>query len=187
MAATKSAAQVRIVGGRWRGRRIGFPERADLRPTPDRVRETLFNWLQPSISGAHCLDLFAGSGALGFEALSRGAARAVLVESDTAAAQALSATIAQLAATAAELVRMDALAFLSRPADAFDVVFLDPPFAQDLLPRCFELLCAGKWIKTGGLIYIETPMHYDLRLPADWELTRSKIAGQVGYHLARQL
>lgn len=187
MAVAKTVSQVRIIGGRWRGRRIAFPERAQLRPTPDRVRETLFNWLQPVIAGAQCLDLFAGSGALGLEALSRGAARAVMVENDAAVIAALTATVAQLPAPEAEVRARDACDFLAQAATPFDVVFLDPPFAADLLPACFAALTRQQWIKPGGLIYIEAPASSPLALPAGWVLVRSKSAGQVGYHLARQL
>jgi 16S rRNA (guanine966-N2)-methyltransferase len=183
----RRASQLRIVGGVWRGRRLGFPETAELRPTPDRVRETLFNWLQPWIAGAHCLDLFAGSGALGLEALSRGAAQAVLIEQDEAAAQALRANIDKLQAQAADLIHTDAMRYLHGPARAFDIVFLDPPFQSGLLEQCFELLEKQQWIKPGGLVYIENiKTAPELALPPSWQLLRTKSAGQVSYHLARK-
>jgi 16S rRNA (guanine966-N2)-methyltransferase len=130
-----STRLLRIIGGTWRGRKLRFPAAAAIRPTPDRVRETLFNWLQAAIPGAHCLDLFAGSGALGLEALSRGAAQVTFVDQDEAAAAALRARLTEWQAHGAEVVRGDALRFLGRPAQACDVVFLDPPFAGELLER----------------------------------------------------
>ena len=177
---------MRIIGGDWRSRRLEFPASDGLRPTPDRVRETLFNWLQPWLPGAACLDLFAGSGVLGFEALSRGAGHAVLVEKDTHAAAALRTNIALLQAHNAELVQSDALAFLQRAARPFDIVFLDPPYHSDLLAGCCAQLDAGGWIRPGGLIYMEAHGVQDPPLPPGWSLLRSKRAGQVGYHLARR-
>jgi 16S rRNA (guanine966-N2)-methyltransferase len=177
---------LRIIGGTWRSRRLNFPEREGLRPTPDRVRETLFNWLQPWLPGANCLDLFAGSGALGFEALSRGAGRAVLVERDPQASDALRANIALLKAQHAEVVQTDAPAFLRGAAQAFDIVFLDPPYRSDLLAGCCAQLEAGGWLRPGALIYMEAQGEQDPPLPAGWTLLRSKRAGQVGYHLARR-
>jgi len=186
---TKSSypGRLRIIGGRWRGRRLEVPESEGLRPTPDRVRETLFNWLQPYIAGAHCLDLFAGTGALCLEALSRGAARVVMVEQAPAVAEQLRRHVATLQAQNAEVVRADAVEFLQQAPQAFDIVFLDPPFRSDLIQRCAELVEARGWIKPGGLVYIEAPSRVAaLPIPAAWELIRSKSAGQVGYHLARK-
>ena len=181
------ASQLRIIGGIWRGRRLSFPETAKLRPTPDRVRETLFNWLQPWIAGAHCLDLFAGSGALGLEALSRGAAQVVLLEQDAAVAQCLRDSVYKLQAQAADLIHTDAVRYLQGPARPFDIIFLDPPFQSDLLDRCFGLLEKQQWIKPGGLVYIENPKTAPaLVLPRSWQLLRTKSAGQVSYHLARK-
>lgn len=179
-------SEVRIIGGVWRSRRLSFPASAGLRPTPDRVRETVFNWLTPALPGASCLDLFAGTGAFGFEALSRGAARALLVEKQIEAVEALRANSARLKAEAAEIVHADALQWLRRPAQAFNIVFLDPPYASGLLGPCIELLEANAWIKPGGLVYIETPKGETAPLPAHWQIVRTKTAGQVGYHLARK-
>jgi 16S rRNA (guanine966-N2)-methyltransferase len=176
---------LRIIGGTWRSRRLTFPERTGLRPTPDRVRETLFNWLQPWLPGATCLDLFAGSGALGIECLSRGAGQVVLVEKDAAAVSALRANLALLKAQGAEVVQADALAFLQGPARGFDIVFLDPPYDSGLLAASCAQLAAGAWIKREGLIYLEAAGDQDVPLPSGWTLLRSKHAGQVGYHLAR--
>ncbi len=177
--------KLRIIGGTWRSRLLSFPERADLRPTPDRVRETLFNWLQPWMPGAECLDLFAGSGALGIESLSRGARSVVLVESDAVSAQALRANLDMLAAHDAQLVHADARAFLQGTAHSFDIVFLDPPYQSGLLAECCARLEAGGWVRPYGLIYLETAGDQPLPLPASWTLLRSKRAGQVGYYLAQ--
>ena len=177
---------MRIIGGTWRSRRLEFPACDGLRPTPDRVRETLFNWLQPWLPGAACLDLFAGSGVLGLEALSRGAGHAVLVEKDAHAAAALRASIALLQTQDAELVQADALTFLRGAARPFDIVFLDPPYHSDLLAGCCAQLEAGGWVRPGGLIYMEAHGEQDPVLPSAWSLLRSKRAGQVGYHLARR-
>jgi 16S rRNA (guanine966-N2)-methyltransferase len=176
---------LRIIGGTWRSRRLTFPGRAGLRPTPDRVRETLFNWLQPWLPGATCLDLFAGSGALGFECLSRGAGQVVLVEQDSVAVSALRANLALLEARGAEVLQADARVFLQGLVRQFDIVFLDPPYGSGLLAECCTQLAVGGWVKGGGLIYLEAAGDQALPLPAAWTLLRSKRAGQVGYHLAR--
>jgi len=179
--------KLRIIGGRWRGRRLDVFESEGLRPTPDRVRETLFNWLQPYIAGAHCLDLFAGTGALCLEALSRGAADVVMVEKAPPVAQRLHQHVERLEAVGAEVVLADAVEFLQRTPRAFDIVFLDPPFKSNLIAECAALVEARGWIKSGGLVYVEAPSRMgELTLPATWELIRSKKAGQVGYHLARK-
>jgi len=158
-----------------------------LRPTPDRVRETLFNWLQPYIAGATCLDLFAGTGALCLEALSRGAGQVVMVEKDAHVVECLRQHVATLQALNADVVQADAVDFLRQTPQPFDIVFLDPPFKSDLIARCAELVETNGWIKRGGLVYVEAPSQVDvLPLPATWELIRSKKAGQVGYHLAQK-
>jgi 16S rRNA (guanine966-N2)-methyltransferase len=177
---------VRIIGGQWRSRRLEFPERDGLRPTPDRVRETVFNWLAPRLAGARCLDLFAGSGAFGFEALSRGAARAVLVERDAKALTALHDNRQRLQAETAEIVAGDALEFLNRPVEPFDIVFLDPPYTSGLLAPCLARLAERGWVRPGGFIYLEASEGQPPALPAGWTLMRSKTAGQVGYHLAQR-
>jgi len=177
---------VRIIGGTWRSRRLEFPDTAGLRPTPDRVRETVFNWLAAFLPGAVCLDLFAGSGAFGFEALSRGAAGAVLVEQDATVAAALRASRDRLQAAGAEIVHADALDFLAGPVREFDIVFCDPPYASGLLERCTRLLADRAWVKPGGFIYLEARAG-ELPSPPDWQLLRSKSAGQVGYHLYRRI
>jgi 16S rRNA (guanine966-N2)-methyltransferase len=178
---------VRIIGGAWRGRRIAFPDLPDLRPTPDRVRETLFNWLQHELAGARCLDLFAGSGALGLEALSRGAKELVLVEDDPAAARNLTEQIQRLEAfRQASVVEMDAYKYLLRPAEPFDIIFVDPPFKSDAIPGLTALLDAGAWLRTGSLVYLESPRELGVpTLPERWDMLKSKSAGEVGYYLAR--
>jgi 16S rRNA (guanine966-N2)-methyltransferase len=180
--------EVRIVAGAWRGRKIVFPDIAGLRPTPDRVRETLFNWLQFEITGKRCLDLFAGSGALGFEALSRGAGEVVFVERDADAAAAIRQNLARLGGgERGRLEPTDAFAFLARPAGRFDLVFLDPPYAAGLLPRACDELETRGWLQPGAWIYLEdAAAHGPPAVPAGWVVLRSKRAGDVGYHLARR-
>jgi len=179
--------QVRIIGGVWRGRKLHFPNAPGLRPTPDRVRETVFNWLQLHVAGSRCLDLFAGSGALGLEALSRGAREVVFVEADPAAARHVASTLQALTCERGRVVRMDAFAFLAQPGEPFDIAFLDPPFAERALPRACQALEAGGWLKPGALVYLEDAAGGgEPRLPDGWTLLRSKRAGDVGYHLARR-
>jgi 16S rRNA (guanine966-N2)-methyltransferase len=175
---------LRIIAGTWRGRKLRFPPSAAIRPTPDRVRETLFNWLGTATQAAQCLDLFAGSGALGLEALSRGAAHVTFVERDDAAARELRARLAEWQAQNARVVRGDALRYLAGAARAFDLVFLDPPFASPLLGRAAALLAARPWLKQGALIYVECAAREGLPpLPQSWQPLRAKRAGEVGYHL----
>ncbi|HKA39787.1 MAG TPA: 16S rRNA (guanine(966)-N(2))-methyltransferase RsmD [Burkholderiales bacterium] len=173
--------RVRIIGGAWRSRLITFPARRDLRPTPDRVRETLFNWLGQDLTGRACLDLFAGSGALGFEAASRGARRVVMVESDAQTFRALQASRELLKAGAVELARADALEFLRSDTDRYDVVFLDPPFKSDYWRRVAPLLPPR--LGAGALVYYESAPE---REPApEWEVHRQGRAGQVKYQLLK--
>jgi 16S rRNA (guanine966-N2)-methyltransferase len=187
-AAKKMANTLRIIGGEWRGRRIRFPGKGGIRPTPDRVRETLFNWLMAKVSGSRCLDLFAGSGALGLEALSRGAARVTFVERDRENAASLAATVAALAPSRAAVIEADALAWLAGAPEAFDVVFLDPPFAAGLLGEAIRLLESRGWLADDALIYVEMPAKFGPpELPAGWRAHRTGRAGAVGYHLARRL
>jgi 16S rRNA (guanine966-N2)-methyltransferase len=184
----RGVRELRIVGGRLRGRKWQFPEATGLRPTPDRVRETLFNWLAPHIAGTRVLDLFAGSGALGFEALSRGSSQATLVESDSQAAAELSATAARFGLTEAKIVAMDGMQFLRQQSPAqFDVVFLDPPFTTDLLRVALDELAARRALAAGGFCYLEMPADAPIpALPAAWVLHRSGKAGEVGYHLLHE-
>jgi 16S rRNA (guanine966-N2)-methyltransferase len=169
--------KIRIIAGEYRGRRIAVPERPGLRPTPDRVRETLFNWLGQSLAGLSCLDLFAGSGALGFEAASRGAARVVMVEQDRAVFQSLKTTREAIGARQVALVFDDAFAYLKKSHDRFDVVFLDPPFRQNALPAVFRLLKPTQ----GARVYVESG---EPVAPADsWRELKRARAGQVSYQL----
>ena len=185
-ARTGGRSRVRIIGGRWRGVPLTFPAMAQLRPTPDRVRETLFNWLQPVIAGARCLDLFAGSGALGIEALSRGAAQVAFVERDPTVGRHLSSELRRLGVAEAHVTVSDALQFLSGAAQPFDIVFLDPPYAADLLEPACRLLAQQGWLAPDAHIYLECPAQGGLPvLPAGWLVHRAKRAGEVGYHLLR--
>jgi 16S rRNA (guanine966-N2)-methyltransferase len=187
-AAPRRAARarvLRIIGGTWRGRKLRFPAAAAIRPTPDRVRETLFNWLGAATPGARCLDAFAGSGALGLEALSRGAAHVTFIEQDAAAAAALRERLAQWGAGNALVVRADALRHLAAPPPThpYDIVFLDPPFAAGLLGRAAALLERG-WLREAALVYVECAAREPLpSLPASWQPLKAKQAGEVGYHL----
>ncbi|HCO43203.1 MAG TPA: 16S rRNA (guanine(966)-N(2))-methyltransferase RsmD [Gammaproteobacteria bacterium] len=175
---------MRIIAGRWRGRRLRFPADAGIRPTPDRVRETLFNWLQGVIGGARCLDLFAGSGALGIEALSRGADSVVLVERNPRVAGYLRDTLALLDTGAGEVQQAEATAFLRHAGRRFDVVFLDPPFLEGALAPLLEALACSDQLAPGALVYIEHAARFSPPpLPAGFEVRRSKRAGEVGYHL----
>jgi 16S rRNA (guanine966-N2)-methyltransferase len=185
--ASGSRNSVRIIGGGWRGRRVSFPDIPGLRPTPDRVRETLFNWLQERIAGARCLDLFAGSGALGLEALSRGAKELVFVEQAVAAARALQEQLIRFGGQArAQVAEMGAARYLRSVPQAFDIVFLDPPFGRDALAEYVPMLDEGQWLKPGSLVYLENEKKAGVPpLPAHWQLLKSKSAGEVGYHLAR--
>ena len=175
--------RVRIIAGTWRSRVIRFPPAAALRPTPDRVRETLFNWLGQRLDGLACLDLFAGSGALGFEALSRGARRVVMVERDRAVAAALRASAKELGASGADIVEGDSLKYLERSAERFDVVFLDPPFARDLAARALEALPSR--LNPGARVYVESGQ--PVEPAARWRTLREDRAGAVRYALLETL
>lgn len=185
---TRTGNTLRIIGGQWRSRRLQFPDIDGLRPTPDRVRETLFNWLAPVIEGARCLDLFAGSGAMGLEALSRGAAQVLMLDRDPRAANQIRAHLKMLGSEQGQVLCADALNYLqSTPAQRFDIVFLDPPFRRDLLDPCCALLEQNGWLAAGALIYIEAEREFaQLPLPAGWEIIRDKQAGQVGYYLVKR-
>ena len=170
---------MRIIGGEFRRRLIEVPSRPGLRPTPDRVRETLFNWLGQRLDGLACLDLFAGSGALGFEAASRGARRVVMVEGDRAALEALRRSRERLGAAAVEIVAAEALDFLSRAGERFDVVFLDPPFGLNLMAEALRRL--PRRLTPGARVYAEAPR--PVEAPAAWETLRQGRAGQVCFQL----
>ncbi len=186
-----SSNTLRIVGGRWRSRRLRFIDADGLRPTPDRVRETLFNWLQFEIPGAHCLDAFAGSGALGFEALSRGAATAVMIERERLQHQALLAAAAELGADGARILLGDADSLLAkagdwRPVAGFDVVFLDPPYNKGLVQKTVQQLLELGLLRTEALLYIESELDWEaLSLPVSIQQLKSTRAGSVNAFLAR--
>ncbi len=174
--------RVRIIGGEWRSRLVSFPSRADLRPTPDRVRETLFNWLGQDLTGQTCLDLFAGSGALGFEAASRGAKRVVMVESDAATFGVLEASRARLNAAAVELKRADALEFMRGDRNRYDIIFLDPPFRAGYWPRLLPLL--PPHMTRDAVVYCESSGRPEL--PSGWEVWKQGRAGQVTFQLLKR-
>jgi 16S rRNA (guanine966-N2)-methyltransferase len=186
---------VRIIGGGWRGRRVEVLDGAELRPTPDRVRETLFNWLMPGLTGARCLDLYAGTGVLGLEALSRGGAECWFVERDARLAAALEATLLRFtgqgstgpggAPARGRVLVTDALRWLDRPPlSTFDVVFLDPPYAANNLGDLCKLLARG-WLAPQAWVYLETSRSQELPvLPDGWQLHRESQAGDVRYALA---
>ncbi|SDX26328.1 16S rRNA (guanine(966)-N(2))-methyltransferase RsmD [Nitrosomonas oligotropha] len=177
MAVTRG--KVRIIGGQWRSRLLAFPEHPDLRPTADRIRETLFNWLGQDLNGMRCLDLFAGSGALGFEAASRGATSVVMVDADAGVYRMLRENKEKLQATHVELVMMNAMNFLKSDMRKFDVIFLDPPYRLGLLPELLPLLPCH--LETGGLVYAEAKG--DWSVDAQWQVKRGTRAGSVHYRL----
>ena len=177
--------QVRIVAGKYRGRRLHVIDSPGFRPTPDRVKETVFSWLQPYLPGSRCLDLFAGSGALCLEALSRGAEEVVMVEKVRAVADNLAKNIQALKADAAKLVNTDALTFLEGKAEPFDIVFVDPPFSESgLINQSLLELQQKGWLKPDALVYVEANSEFsDLQYPSGWTMLKNKKAGQVGYYL----
>ncbi|MDH5776620.1 MAG: 16S rRNA (guanine(966)-N(2))-methyltransferase RsmD [Gammaproteobacteria bacterium] len=184
MAKTATRNQLRIIAGQWRSRKLSFPSIEGLRPTPDRVRETLFNWLAPTIEGARCLDLFSGSGALGLEALSRGAGEVVMLDQNSKVIRQLKENLSLLDCTQGKVVQSDAISYLQSCPDRFDIVFLDPPYRQNLIAPCCALLAQNSLLNPGAAIYIELEKEASLpELPTDWTLTRSKTAGQLAYHL----
>lgn len=181
----KGAGFVRIIGGSLRGRRLEVPEVVDLRPSPDRVRVTLFNWLALYLPGSRCLDLYAGSGVLGFEALSRGAARAVFVERSPVAVAALSAQRLRLGVVGAEVVAADVALFLRQPAQLFDVVFLDPPFQQRLGGAALASLAQG-WVASTSFVYWESAAgDPEAAVGAPWQVVRDKTVAGVRSRLLR--
>jgi 16S rRNA (guanine966-N2)-methyltransferase len=177
--------KLRIIGGEWRSRQIDFYDAPGLRPTPARVRETLFNWLQYDITGSRCLDLYAGSGALGFEAASRGAKSVVQVENNPEACRSLKENAIKLAATQIKITQSDVFRYLSGDAEPFDIVFLDPPFALNLATQTCQWLEDKGWLSQYAKIYVEveSKMKFLDELPKNWQLLKSKTAGEVSYHL----
>jgi 16S rRNA (guanine966-N2)-methyltransferase len=178
--------RVRIIGGQLRNSKLTVPDLPGLRPTTDRVRETLFNWLQPVVDGARCLDLFAGTGALGMEAISRGAAEVCFVERDPRLAAALRENLARLKATAGSVAADDAIRWLAGTPRHFDVVFLDPPFAVDAWTLAAGQLESAGWLAPNAWIYVESPRTALPSLPANWSVHRQGLAGEVAYMLYRR-
>jgi len=176
--------QLRIIAGKWRGRKLQFPEVAHLRPTPDRVRETVFNWLQPYIGGARCLDLFAGSGALSFESLSRGADYVTMIELDNSAAQQLQLHVKTLSADNAEVQKKSAQQYLIQTKQQYDIVFIDPPYQAALWTEIAELLVEQDVLADNAMIYLECPSKQAFpKLPSHWHILKDKTAGDVRYCL----
>lgn len=177
---------IRIIGGNWRGRKLKTLESPGLRPTPNRIRETLFNWLQMWIEGKHCLDLFSGTGSLCLEALSRGAADAVMVEKNKNVLRILQENLAQFPNSHANIVMLDALTYLSGEAKQFDLVFVDPPFAQgEIIPPCLKKLCES-WLAPGAKVYLEQNADNNVAreyIPTQLTLLKEKVTGQVHYSL----
>lgn len=185
MPSTRREGFVRIISGRWRGRKLPVHDVEGLRPTTDRVKETVFNWLAQDIIDANCLDLFTGSGSLSFEALSRGARHVTMLELDRTAAQQLEKNRQTIGADNATIHNSDSLMFLKQqPATPFDVVFIDPPFRKELLQQVISLLEQNQWLAPHAVIYIEAEKELGTPdTPADWHLHREKTAGQVCYRL----
>ncbi|MBX2809785.1 MAG: 16S rRNA (guanine(966)-N(2))-methyltransferase RsmD [Cellvibrionaceae bacterium] len=174
--------RLRIIGGRWRGRKLAIADVKGLRPTGDRIRETLFNWLMHDMVGAACLDLFAGSGALSFESLSRGAATAVMLEQHPVAARQLIQHSHHLQAAQATVIQQDALRWLTHSGCApasIDIVFIDPPFADHLWQASIDSLVASQLLKAQALVYIEAPRGQTFQVPGSWALHRHKSTGQL--------
>lgn len=187
---TKDQGTIRIIAGKWRGRQIKVLPHIGVRPTPSRVRETVFNWLMGELNDAQCLDLFAGSGALGFEALSRGAKHVIFVDAQIPIIKAIKQTATLFNALGeCETMLCDGLSFLRhiKPTQKpFDVIFLDPPFATDLLSKSLALLAASSVVTDKTLIYIESSQVLtQAELPAGWQLLKQKVAGEVAYHLVQ--
>jgi 16S rRNA (guanine966-N2)-methyltransferase len=189
-------SELRIVAGEWRGRKLKFSGNKELRPTPDRVRETLFNWLQPDLSGSRCLDLFAGSGALGIEAASRGADSVLMVEKNSDAVAGIRQNIKLLKTDKIQVVCENAEDFIDDAKHAqrdfceqvFDIVFMDPPYQSGLLGTCCELLEQREWLTDNAKIYVEYDIHPGLsKMPVGWCCLKSKKAGQVGYSLFQKI
>lgn len=178
---------VRIIAGKWRSRRLKVPNVQDLRPTPDRVRETVFNWLGPFLPGARCLDLFAGSGVLGFEAASRGASYVEMVDQAAEVVRLLKEEALLFQAENINIYRASVPNQLIAPSQPFDIVFLDPPYKANLLTSTCDYLEANSFLNSGALIYLEADkVIEDNVLPKNWRIIKSQKAGQVSYHLAKR-
>lgn len=178
---------IRIIGGVYRGKKIHFPAIDGLRPTPDRVRETLFNWLMNDIHDTRCLDAFAGSGALGLEAFSRGASEVVLIEQSSAAHANLKKIIDQFENNnKLKIIKANAINYLKEQQKAFDIIFLDPPFAKNLIPECLALIVKNQLLRKGGLLYTESAQIIEIDM-THWQQIKLKQSGQVVYGLFQKL
>ncbi len=177
--------KIRIIGGQWRSRQLPFQDFPGLRPTPARVRETLFNWLQNDIIGSRCLDLYAGSGALGFEAASRGAKQVIQIEKNPDICRQLHANTQLLKASQLKIVQQDVFRYLATgEQQLFDIVFLDPPFKQNQVVQTCQWLEEKNWLAEDALIYVEVEKNLSLAdLPRNWQPLRQKSAGEVDYYL----
>lgn len=176
---------VRIISGTLRGRRVKIADIKDLRPTPDRVRETLFNWLAPKLPGARCLDLFAGTGILGFESVSRGAAYVEMIDQSPVVIEMLKKQIEEFKLDNVVVRKAIVPQQLTKPGKTFDIVYLDPPYQANLLPSICKYLEEQQFLKSGAHIYLEAKeIIKDNDLPANWRVMKSQRAGQVYYHLA---
>ncbi len=182
--AKTTTGQLRLIAGKWRGRKLAIADVEGLRPTPDRVRETVFNWLQATVGGARCLDLFAGSGALGFEAASRGASSVVLVESNTRAATILRDNITAMSAEQCQVENKTAQQFIAQTTQQYDLVFIDPPYQSDLWTEIAQQLVTSNVLADNATIYLECPSKGELpRVPESWTVLKDKTAGDVRYCL----
>jgi len=180
----KVSNKLRIIGGGWRSRQISFDDAPGLRPTPGRVRETLFNWLQADVPNSRCLDLYAGSGALGFEAASRGAKSVIQVENNPKTSQKLVENCRALGGSQIEVIQQDVIRYLQSGGEQFDLVFLDPPFGMGLVQESCRLLTDGEWLADFAKIYIESERHLVLNhVPAGWRLLKQGTAGEVAFYL----
>jgi 16S rRNA (guanine966-N2)-methyltransferase len=177
--------EIQIIGGLYRGKKITFPDSEGLRPTPNRIRETLFNWLMRDINNARCLDAFAGSGALGFEAFSRGAAKVTFIEQTPIVQKYLEKTIKQFANPKLQLIKSDAHHYIKNTSDQFDIIFLDPPFSKNYLPQFLDELCQFDILAPEGLVYIEAAEISSIN-ETQWQQLKLKRAGQVHYGLFKR-
>jgi 16S rRNA (guanine966-N2)-methyltransferase len=177
-------SKLRIIAGDWRSRQLVFEDVPGLRPTPARVRETVFNWLQTDVIASQCLDLYAGSGALGFEAASRGAKSVIMVENNPQACRLINENKTKLSADQIKIIQMDVFKFLAGDATPFDLVFLDPPFAKGMAQQTCQWLEDKGWLSSGAKVYVEVESQLVLDdMPENWQCLKSKTAGEVGYYL----
>lgn len=183
---SKSTQQLRIIGGRWRGRKLSFASAEGLRPTGDRVRETLFNWLAAELNDSRCLDLFGGSGALGLEALSRGAALTTIIEQNAEAVRQIRSNLSLLGCENAQLIQADTLSHLKTPpVQPYDIAFIDPPFQHNLWSDVIQRLDEYGWLSDRASVYIEAPRQQAITTPHHWHLHREKPVGNVSFQLYR--